>query len=248
MPVGGGPEVLLGSTFVRNQGNLTGVKPQDVPLPNSDYWSSGRNNDNGQIIGIGLFKLSDLAPIGSTTTSIRYLSASLDNGDGKFFLMQTYAVDDIFDSEFGAIFNGDVGANDNVPAGSSYCYFTSVTPLNGTVVVNADGTFTYTPNPGFAGTDVFEVEVCLPAPNAAVCNTSTVTLNVKPDNLPTAIDDTYTIHEGTTNNVFDVLSNDDFGLDGPQENTALTILSNPTNGTASVNKNGTPSNPLDDFI
>ncbi len=241
-------ESLLGSTFVRTSGNLSGVQPQAAPVGNSDYWSSGRNNDSGQIIGIGLFKLSDLAPVGSTITSIRYLSASLDNGDGKFFLMQTYAVDDIFDSEFGAIFNGDVGANDNVPAGSSYSYFTSLSPLNGTVVVNADGTFTYTPNPGFVGTDVFEVEVCLPAPNEAVCNTSTVTLTVKPDNLPTAIDDTYSIDEGTTNNVFNVLSNDDFGLDGPQENTALTILSNPTNGAASVNNNGTPTNPLDDFI
>ncbi len=241
-------ESLLGRTFVMSSGDLRGIKPQAPPIGNSDYWSSGRNNENDQIIGIALFKLSDIAPVGSTITSIRYLSASNDNGDGKFFLMQTYAVDDIFDSEFDETFNGDVGANDNVPVGSSYSYFTSASPLNGTVVVNADGTFSYTPNPGFVGTDVFEVEVCLPAPNEAVCNTSTVTLTVKPDNLPTAIDDNYTIDEGTTNNAFNVLSNDDFGLDGPQENTALTILSNPTNGTAYVNNNGTPTNPLDDFI
>ncbi|WP_350293889.1 Calx-beta domain-containing protein, partial [uncultured Croceitalea sp.] len=178
-PVGGGAEQLLGRTFVRNQGNLTGVKPQEEPLPNSDYWSSGRNNENNQIIGIALYKLSDLAPIGSTITSIKYYAASSDNGDGKFFLMQTYAQDDYFDPEFEEVFNGDVGANDNVPSGSSYTYFANAQPLNGTVVVNTDGTFTYTPNPGFTGTDVFEVQVCLPAPNQSVCDTSVVSLNVK---------------------------------------------------------------------
>ncbi|WP_339338353.1 MULTISPECIES: Calx-beta domain-containing protein, partial [unclassified Croceitalea] len=179
IPVGGGAEQLLGKTFVRNEGNLTGVGPQQPPTTNSDYWSSGRNNENGQIIGVGLYKLSDLAPIGSTITSIKYYAATNDNGDGKFFLMQTYAQDDYFDPEFEEVFNGDVGANDNVPNGSSYTYFANAQPLNGTVVVNTDGTFTYTPNPGFTGTDVFEVQVCLPAPNQGVCDTSLVTLNVK---------------------------------------------------------------------
>ena len=248
IPVGGGTEQLLGRTFVRTSGNLTGVKPQAPPVANSDYWSSGRNNDNNQIIGIGLFELSDIAPVGSTITSIKYYAATTDNGDGKFFLMQSYAVDDIFDSGFNEIFNGDVGANDNVPAGSAYSYYTSVLPLNGTVIVNPDGTFTYTPNPGFVGTEIFEVQVCLPAPNQSVCNTSTVTLTVNPDNLPTANDDNYNVDEDVVNNIFNVLDNDDFGLDGPQANSALAISTTPTNGTASVNDNGTPSNPLDDYI
>ncbi|WP_396637126.1 Calx-beta domain-containing protein [Maribacter sp. R77961] len=247
-PIGGGAIEMLGQTFVRPNSSSSGPQPNIAPSSTSDYWLTERVNENNGTIGIALFKLSQLAPVGSIISEIRFTAATSDNGDGKFFLMQTYAVDDIFDSEFDETFNGDVGANDNVPVGSNYSYFTSVSPLNGTVVVNADGTFTYAPNPGFVGTDVFEVEVCLPVPNEAVCNTSTVTLTVKPDNLPTAIDDTYTIGEGTTNNIFNVLSNDNFGLDGPQENTALTIISNPINGTASVNNNGTPTNPLDDFI
>ncbi|WP_350287836.1 Calx-beta domain-containing protein, partial [uncultured Croceitalea sp.] len=178
-PVGGGSEQQLGQTFVRNETNLTGVLPPAPPTTNSDYWRSGRNNENGQVIGVALYKLSDLAPTGSTVTSIRYYAATNDNGDGKFFLMQTYAQDDSFNPDFEDVFNGDVGANDNVPDGSSYSYFTNVDPLNGTVVVNTDGTFTYTPDPGFTGTDTFEVQVCLPAPNQNVCDTSTVTLNVK---------------------------------------------------------------------
>ncbi|BFP39785.1 hypothetical protein FGF1_06300 [Flavobacteriaceae bacterium GF1] len=179
IPVGGGPEQQLGQTFVRNETNLTGVRPPAPPTTNSDYWSSGRNNENGQIIGIALYKLSDLAPIGSTITSIRYYAATNDNGDGKFFLMQTYAQDDSFNPEFEDVFYGDAGANDNVPVGSAYTYFTSTPPFNGTVVVNTDGTFTYTPDPGFTGTDTFEIQVCLPVPNQNVCDISTVTLDVK---------------------------------------------------------------------
>ncbi len=179
IPVGGGPEQQLGQTFVRNETNLVGVLPPAPPTANSDYWSSGRNNDSGQIIGVALYQLSELAPVGSTITSIRYYAATNDNGDGKFFLMQTYAQDDSFNPDFNEVFNGDAGANDNVPVGSTYSYYTSANPLNGTVVVNTDGTFTYTPNPGFTGTDSFEIQVCLPAPNQSVCDTSIVTLNVK---------------------------------------------------------------------
>lgn len=37
-------------------------------------------------------------------------------------------------------------------------------PQNGTVAVNADGTITYTPNPGFTGTDTFEYRITTPEP------------------------------------------------------------------------------------
>ena len=179
-PADGGPEQQLGQTFIENDGNgSTGLQPQSSPTGSSDYWTSGRNHENGEIIGVALFQLSELAPVGSNITSIKYYAATNDNGDGKFFLMQTYAQDDYFDPEFEEVFNGDVGENDNVPDGSSYTYFANAQPLNGTVVVNTDGTFTYTPNPGFTGTDTFEVQVCLPAPNQNVCDTSLVSLNVK---------------------------------------------------------------------
>ena len=37
-------------------------------------------------------------------------------------------------------------------------------PSNGTATVNPDGTVTYTPNPGFCGTDTFEYEIEVPEP------------------------------------------------------------------------------------
>ena len=178
IPAGGGAEQLLGTTFIREGDRLgTALPPAPPNTPTSDYWSSGRVSHNGSTIGIALFQLSSIAPIGSIITSIRYMGATEDHGDGKFFLLQTYAVDDTFDTGFQEIFNGDVSTNDNVPAGSTYTE--SASPANGTLSVNTDGTFTYTPNPGFSGTDTFEIQVCLPAPNQSVCEVSTVSVSVK---------------------------------------------------------------------
>ncbi|NJO15776.1 MAG: tandem-95 repeat protein [Thioploca sp.] len=58
-------------------------------------------------------------------------------------------------------------------------------PPNGTVVINSDGTVTYTPNPGFANnTDTFTYQVCdLATPPQ--CDTATVTVTVTiPPQLP----------------------------------------------------------------
>ena len=69
--------------------------------------------------------------------------------------------------------------------------------------------------------------------------------------LPTAVDDNVVVTENSTNNQINILldnSNgpDDFGRNGPSS-TAITI-SSPTNGTALVNDNGTPNDPIDDFV
>lgn len=139
IPSGVGSEQLLGQTFIRNQGNLTGVLPQAPPTINSDYWSSGRNNENNQIIGVAHYQLSELAPVGSTITSIRCLGATNDHGDGKFFLMQTYAEDDSLRIKLDREGNGDIAANDLVPTGSTYTLTSNTS--NGALTFNPDGTF-----------------------------------------------------------------------------------------------------------
>ena len=52
----------------------------------------------------------------------------------------------------------NVLANDSDPDGDPLTV-TAASALNGTVVVNADGTVTYTPNPGFNGTDTITYEI-----------------------------------------------------------------------------------------
>ncbi len=241
-PSGGGPEQLLGQTFIRNQGNLTGVLPQAPPTTTSDYWSSGRNNENNQIIGIALYQLSELAPVGSTITSIRYLGATNDHGDGKFFLMQTYAKDDSLRIKLDREGNGDIAANDLVPSGSTYT-LTSATS-NGALTFNPDGTFNYIPDSGFTGNDTFEYEVCLPAPNTNVCDTGTAIIIIKLE----AIFDSLNVIHNSTDNAINILDNDNFGSSGPKVNGAITNFTLPTNGTISLNDSGTPSESYDDFF
>jgi len=65
----------------------------------------------------------------------------------------------------------DVLANDT-PNGATPTVVT--TPLNGTAVVNTDGTIEYTPNTGFKGVDTLVYELC----NAGGCATATVSIEV----------------------------------------------------------------------
>ncbi|QWX84309.1 gliding motility-associated C-terminal domain-containing protein [Cellulophaga sp. HaHaR_3_176] len=187
-PVGGGAEQLLGTTFIRNGNRMGSAGPQAPPnTATSDYWNSGRVNDNGSAIGIAMYELSSIAPTGSIITSIKYIGATQDHGDGKFFLLQTYAIDDTFDTDFEKVFNGNVATNDNTPVGSVYTENSS--PSNGSLSVNTDGSFSYIPNAGFIGTDTFTVQVCLPAPNQSVCDTSTVSITVNPSPSELSIND-----------------------------------------------------------
>ena len=81
-------------------------------------------------------------------------------------------------------------------------------PANGTVVINPDGTVTYTPDPDFNGIDTFTYTVCDPS---GACDTATVTVNVTPVNdAPVALPDTNTVTEDQSPNPVtgDVLLND----------------------------------------
>ena len=63
-----------------------------------------------------------------------------------------------------------------------------VAPTNGTVVYNADGTATYTPAPGFTGTDTFTYQICTaqgPYPQPA-CGSAQVTVVVSAGTTPPA--------------------------------------------------------------
>ena len=83
---------------------------------------------------------------------------------------------DVFTATGGVSMPGDVATNDNAPAVSVFSALT--TPTRGTLVFNADGSFTYTPRAGAVGADAFDYSVCLPAPDNAVCDVGTVTINV----------------------------------------------------------------------
>jgi uncharacterized repeat protein (TIGR01451 family)/gliding motility-associated-like protein len=70
--------------------------------------------------------------------------------------------------------------------------------------------------------------------------------------LPTAVDDVVQVVENSSNNAIHVLVDngngaDDFGRDGAGTN-PIVLATTPANGTATVNNNGTPNDPTDDYI
>ena len=80
---------------------------------------------------------------------------------GDLTEVRLFAADDVYFANGKAI-NGNLLANDQYPATNNLSITRTpvVLPTNGSVVINANGTFTYTPTSGFMGTDRFVYEVC----------------------------------------------------------------------------------------
>jgi VCBS repeat-containing protein len=89
---------------------------------------------------------------------------------------------------------GGVLANDTDADGDPRTAHLVTAPANGTVTLNGNGTFTYTPNHYFYGADMFTYR---DDDGVVYGNTATVTVNVAHINQPpTAVNDTYTLQNG----------------------------------------------------
>jgi VCBS repeat-containing protein len=120
-------------------------------------------------------------------------------------------------------------ANDTDPNGNGTLTASTLTgPANGTVTLNSNGSFRYTPNNNFNGVDSFTYT----ASDGSLTSTATVTITVGTNNAPVAGDDTVTTPENTSVTV-NVLTNDD----DPDTNDTVTVteVSDPPNGTATIN-------------
>jgi len=120
--------------------------------------------------------IGGLNPGETYTVLIRAVNSFGDGepSDPLTFTMIPVAVDDSFSGPAGSPLSGSVADNDLAPTGSQYAKVTD--PSNGTVEINSDGTFTYTPAAGFYGTDSFTYELCAPA--GTPCDNATITLTV----------------------------------------------------------------------
>ncbi|WP_375447226.1 Ig-like domain-containing protein [uncultured Fibrella sp.] len=88
------------------------------------------------------------------------------------------AVDDALLVRFNTPKSGDVSINDADPNTPPLpLVYSSGQPASGTVVMTATGSYTYTPAPGFTGSDSFLYLVCN---SAGKCDVATVSLNVQP--------------------------------------------------------------------
>ncbi|WBX72064.1 tandem-95 repeat protein [Tenacibaculum retecalamus] len=146
-----------------------------------------------------------------------------------------YAIDDAFNGDEDGVISGDLLSNDFDPEGDNITITTTAVtgPTNGVLVINTDGTFTYTPNAGYTGTDSFVYTICDDG-TPPVCDNGTVYLTVNAINTTHAIADIVNTYDGIAVSG-NVLTND-FDLEGDTQ----TVSSNtqPTNGTVVMNPDG----------
>jgi VCBS repeat-containing protein len=102
-------------------------------------------------------------------------------------------------------------------------------PAHGSLTLNANGSFTYTPAADFNGSDSFTYKA---NDGSADSNVAMVTITVNPVNdPPLANNDSATVDEDCSNNVIDVLANDS---DPDSDPLTITAVSDPPNGTAAI--------------
>jgi len=100
-----------------------------------------------------------------------------DAGGGGSITQPPIAGDDVASTSAATAVTINVAANDSDPDGMIASYALGTGAANGAAVLNADNTFTYTPNAGFTGIDSFSYTV---TDNAGATDTATVQVTVDP--------------------------------------------------------------------
>jgi large repetitive protein len=109
---------------------------------------------------------------------------------------------------------------------------------NGTLTLNNDGTFTFTPDNNFVGQVSFTYQVC---DTDNLCDQAVVTIDIYPnpfgDNFTFAVDDSF-VGSQNTPITGDLLAND-YDPEGDVQTINTTPVVNPANGTVTINTDGT---------
>ncbi|WP_048322952.1 cadherin-like domain-containing protein, partial [Crocosphaera watsonii] len=109
-------------------------------------------------------------------------------------------------------------------------------PTKGTLIVNNNGTVTYSPNENYNGEDSFTYTV--EDEEGLVSNTATVNITVNAVNdAPVAKNDTIITNEDTAVTI-NILDNDD-DIDSELNPETVVIINKPNNGILNVNNDGT---------
>jgi VCBS repeat-containing protein len=119
-------------------------------------------------------------------------------------------------------------------------------PAFGTIVLNSDGSFVYTPIAGFTGTDAFTYRASDSVDNSDIA-TVTITINAV-NHAPLALADSYTTNTNTPLNVTaaGVLAND---IDSDGDTLSAIQVSNPAHGSLAFSADGSfLYTPNTDFV
>jgi YD repeat-containing protein len=189
-----------------------------TPAPN--YCNNGTSTDD--------FSYT-LAPGGSTAT-VRVTVTCVN--DPPVAANDAYITDE--DTMLNVSASGVLG-NDSDVDGDPLAAALASGPSNGTLALNSDGSFTYSPKPNFYGKDSFTYTAV--DGNGAI-DTAAVNITISPVNdAPVAVDDEYVTDE---DNMLDVpapgvLDNDN---DVDADTITAVLVSGPSNGTLALNSDG----------
>ena len=174
---------------------------------------------------------------GSATSRVTFIVTPVN--DPPVGVPDSYTVDE--DQVLNVPAPTGVLANDTDVEGDSLTAILATDVGSGTLALNADGSFTYTPNSDFSGTDTFTY---LPNDGAVDGNVTTVTIRVNPVNdTPVATDDNASTQEDTSVAI-DVLANDS---DPDGDPLTITSVSVPANGAAAIQGTGISYTPDPNF-
>lgn len=204
-----------GSVTMQANGNFTYTPQTDfIGTDNFSY----RIHDN-----------QDPALYDTATVTITIHSSSENN--------QPVAVDDIFAKLVNEIVQENLLDNDYDPDGDNLK--TNNTPVlypqNGTVEIQTDGNFTYTPNQDFVGLDSFQYKVCDNG-YPSLCDIATVYLSYHyefQNNAPIAVNDTFTFEQG--NSISGDIIDNDYDDDDNNLSISEQLVNNPGHGSVSLN-------------
>ncbi|WP_151086192.1 Ig-like domain-containing protein [Hymenobacter baengnokdamensis] len=123
--------------------------------------------------GTASFPFTATNAAGTTSTNTATYSIPVVNSNGFV------ANDDGLDAPQNTSTAGNVLLNDgNAGNVTSFTVTKLVGPTNGTLTLNADGSYTYTPNNGYLGADSFQYQICQTTTTPACSNIATVSINV----------------------------------------------------------------------
>lgn len=172
-------------------------------------------------------KDSDVATVSITVTPVNDAPVAV-GGDGTYSVAESATLT-------GA---ASVLTNDTDAEGDALTAAKVSDPTNGTLSLNSDGTFNYTHNGGETTSDSFTYKA---NDGSLDSNVVTVNITITPVNdAPVAVaDGPYTVDEGAT--LTTVVESSVLNNDSDAEGDALTAIkvSDPSNGTVTLNSNGT---------
>ena len=194
-PVNPGPVTVMDTTAMV-QGtsgivNLIGTDSDpDGDLPLTIVGTPVVTSGSGSLSLVGGNWVFTPDPAFTGTAMINYVVTDSDGAQSIGTHMVTVgafaAVDDSYTTAYLTLLHGNAAALDTFPPGSVFSAPASTG--HGSVVMNPNGTYTYTPAAGFAGTDSFTYTITDPAGNKV---TATEHIIVSPPVL-TAVNDDYT--------------------------------------------------------